>query len=101
DIAKLFNNKNIFIHSDATQIIGKLDVDLEKIKLDAISFSAHKIYGPKGIGAAYLRSNKYTTRDITSLIHGGEDQELGYRAGTPAVHNIVGFGKAAEIAKKN
>lgn len=101
EITKLFNGKDIFIHSDATQIVGKLEVDLEKINLDAISFSAHKIYGPKGIGAAYLRSDKYTTKDITSLIHGGDDQEFGYRAGTPAVHNIVGFGKAAEIAKKN
>lgn len=101
EITNLFNERNIFIHSDATQIVGKLDVDLEKVKLDAISFSAHKIYGPKGIGAAYLRSNKYTTKDITSLIHGGEDQEYGYRAGTAAVHNIVGFGKAAEIAKRD
>lgn len=100
-IAALFNKKNIFIHSDATQIVGKLDVDLEKIGLDAISFSAHKIYGPKGIGAVYLRANKYTTRDITALIHGGDDQEFGYRSGTPCVHNIVGFGKAAEISKKN
>lgn len=101
EITKLFNEKGIFLHSDATQIVGKLEVDLAKIKLDAISFSAHKIYGPKGIGAAYLRANKYTTKDITSLIHGGDDQELGYRAGTPAVHNIVGFGKAAEIAKRD
>lgn len=100
-IVEFFNDKKIFIHSDATQIVGKLEVDLDKINLDAISFSAHKIYGPKGIGAAYLRSNKYTTKDITSLIHGGDDQEFGYRAGTPAVHNIVGFGKAAEIAKRN
>lgn len=101
EIARIFNERNIFIHSDATQIVGKLDIDLEKIRLDSISFSAHKIYGPKGIGAAYLRANKYTTKDITSLIHGGEDQEFGYRAGTPAVHNIVGFGKAAEIAKRD
>lgn len=101
EIVKIFNEKNIFIHSDATQIVGKLEVDLRKTNLDAISFSSHKIYGPKGIGAAFLRSNKYTTKDITSLIHGGEDQEFGYRAGTPAVHNIVGFGKAAEIAKRN
>lgn len=101
EITKIFNEKNIFIHSDATQIVGRQEVDLENIKLDAISFSAHKIYGPKGIGAAYLRSNKYTTRDITALIHGGENQEFGYRAGTPAVHNIVGFGKAAEIAKRD
>lgn len=101
EIVKLFNEKDIFIHSDATQIVGKLGIDLEKTKLDAISFSSHKIYGPKGIGAAYLRSNKYTTKDITSLIHGGDDQEFGYRAGTPGVHNIVGFGKAAEIAKRD
>lgn len=100
-ITMLLNKKDIFIHSDATQIVGKLKVDLAKTRLDAISFSAHKIYGPKGIGAAFLRSNKYTNQDITSLIHGGEDQEFGYRAGTPAVHNIVGFGKAAEIANKS
>ena len=101
NIVNLFNQRDIFIHSDATQIVGKLNVDLEKTKLDAMSFSAHKIYGPKGVGAAYLRSNKYTTKDITSLIHGGEDQEYGYRAGTSAVHDIVGFGKAAEIAKRD
>lgn len=98
-IVELFRQKNVFLHSDATQIVGKLDVDMQKVLLDAMAFSAHKIYGPKGVGAAYLRANRYTTKDITALIHGGQDQELGYRAGTPAVHNIVGFGKAAELAK--
>ena len=62
--------------------------------------SAHKIYGPKGVGAAFVRQNGLSNYKMTSLIHGGL-QEDGYRAGTSAVHNIVGFGKACEIAKRD
>lgn len=100
-IAKLFIKKGIFLHADATQIFGKLEIDVDETKVDGISFSAHKIYGPKGVGAAYLRSDRYNTKNITALIHGGDEQEFGYRGGTPPVHNIVGFGKAAEIAKRD
>ena len=62
--------------------------------------SAHKIYGPKGVGATFIRQDSLSDYKITSLIHGGL-QERGYRAGTSAVHNIVGFGKACEIAKRD
>ena len=65
-----------------------------------MSFSAHKLYGPKGVGALYIRQNGLTNFKMTSLIHGGQ-QESGYRAGTHGVHNIVGFGKACEIAKRD
>lgn len=102
DIAKIlkeFEKRDIFLHSDATQAVGKIKVDVKETGLDALTFSSHKIYGPKGIGATFLKKDKYRMPDITSLIHGGDNQELGYRAGTLSVHNIVGFGKAAELAR--
>ena len=68
--------------------------------LDYASCSAHKIYGPKGIGAAFLKSDAYGIEPITALLHGGE-QESGFRGGTLAVHDIVGFGKAAELAVRD
>ncbi|ENK1242315.1 cysteine desulfurase [Clostridium botulinum] len=97
DIAK---QKGILFHSDATQVLGKIDIDVKKIPVDFLSMSAHKIYGPKGVGAAFVRQNGVSDFKMTSLIHGGL-QEKGYRAGTSAVHNIVGFGKACEIAKRD
>lgn len=96
-IAKLCAEKEIAFHSDLTQAVGKINIDVHDMGIDYASCSAHKIYGPKGIGAAYLKNDSYGIQPITALIHGGE-QESGYRAGTLAVHNIVGFGKAAEIA---
>lgn len=98
-LAEVYRERGIFVHSDATQAVGKIPVDMDRVRIDAMSFSAHKLYGPKGIGAAYLRSDGPRTRRISSLIHGGNDQESGYRAGTAAVANIVGFGKAAELAQ--
>lgn len=99
-LAELSKMKSILFHSDATQVLGKVKIDVKEVPVDFLSFSAHKIYGPKGIGACFIRKGKYTMPSITALIHGGE-QEEGYRAGTLAVHNIVGFGKAAEIAKRD
>ena len=96
-IAALCKKHGIAFHSDLTQAIGKIGIDVHELGLDYASCSAHKIYGPKGIGAAYLKADAYGIQPITSLLHGGE-QEFGFRAGTLAVHNIVGFGKAAEIA---
>lgn len=96
-ISQLCRTRNIAVHSDLTQAVGKINIDINDLGLDFASFSAHKLYGPKGIGAAVLRADKYGISPITSLIHGGE-QEFGFRAGTLAVHDIVGFGKAAEIA---
>lgn len=100
EIAKLCIKKGIAIHSDLTQAIGKMPIDVHDMGLDFASCSAHKIYGPKGIGAAFIKSDAYGIPPITALMHGGE-QENGFRAGTLAVHNIVGFGKAAEIALRD
>ena len=96
-IANICSKKGIAVHSDLTQAIGKMSVDVHAMHLDFASCSAHKIYGPKGVGAAFLKSDAYGIPPITAFMHGGE-QENGLRAGTLAVHNIVGFGKAAEIA---
>lgn len=99
-IAKMCSTKGIAIHSDLTQAIGKMAIDVHDMGLNFASCSAHKIYGPKGIGAAFIKSDAYGIPPITAFMHGGE-QENGFRAGTLAVHNIVGFGKAAEIALRD
>lgn len=99
-LSSIAKDYNILFHSDATQVLGKIDIDIKKVPVDFLSMSAHKIYGPKGVGAAFIRQNGISDFKITSLIHGGL-QERGYRAGTSAVHNIVGFGKACEIAKRD
>jgi cysteine desulfurase len=90
------DNKVIF-HVDAAQSAGKVDIDLEAMKVDLMSFSAHKIYGPKGIGALYVR-RKPRIR-IEAQMHGG-GHERGMRSGTLATHQIVGMGEAFRIAKE-
>ena len=100
EIATCCKSKNIAVHSDLTQAVGKLDINVKALGIDYASCSAHKLYGPKGVGAAFLKSDAYGIEPITSFMHGGE-QESGYRAGTLSVHNIVGFGKAAEIALRD
>ena len=99
-IAALCKKYGIAFHSDLTQAVGKVSLDVHDMGFDYASCSAHKIYGPKGIGAAYLKSDMFGIEPITAFMHGGE-QESGYRGGTLAVHNIVGFGKAAEIALRD
>ncbi|CAH0437300.1 cysteine desulfurase [Clostridium neonatale] len=99
-LCKIAKDNNILFHSDATQALGKINIDVKKLPVDFLSMSAHKIYGPKGVGAAFVRQSGLSNFKMTSLIHGGL-QEDGYRAGTSAVHNIVGFGKACEIAKRD
>lgn len=99
-VSEICKSHNVALHSDLTQALGKLEIDVKKLGIDYASCSAHKIYGPKGIGAAYMKSDAYGIAPITAFMHGGE-QEFGYRAGTHAVHNIVGFGKAAEIALRD
>ena len=99
-VSEICKSHNLALHSDLTQALGKLEIDVKKLGIDYASCSAHKIYGPKGIGAAYMKSDAYGIAPITAFMHGGE-QEFGYRAGTHAVHNIVGFGKAAEIALRD
>ena len=91
------HKNGVLFHTDATQISGKLTINMKDIPVDFMSLSAHKFHGPKGVGAAYIRSDEYGLPPITAFMHGGE-QEFGIRAGTLAVHNIVGFGKAAELA---
>lgn len=102
ELSDFFAANNLFFHTDATQIIGKIPVDLRKHKgIRFLSVSGHKIGGPKGIGVAIIRkqSKEIFTR-LTPLLHGG-GQENNYRSGTLAVHNIVGLGKAAELASQN
>lgn len=99
-LAKTSHDHNVLIHADITQAAGKIPVYVNELNVDFFSASAHKLYGPKGIGCAYIKADKYGLPPITSLLHGGE-QESGIRAGTLAVHNIVGFGKAAEIAMRD
>lgn len=99
-LAETAHKHGISIHADATQAAGKIPIDVHELGIDFLSASAHKLYGPKGIGCAYIKTDKYGLPPITALLHGGE-QESGIRAGTLAVHNIVGFGKAAEIAMRD
>ncbi|MDU1412559.1 MAG: cysteine desulfurase family protein [Clostridium sp.] len=99
-LSMIAKDNKVLFHSDATQVLGKTNIDVKKTPVDFLSMSAHKIYGPKGVGAAFIRQTGLSDYKLTSLIHGGL-QERGYRAGTSAVHNIVGFGKACEIAKRD
>ena len=97
EIGELCRSKGIIFHSDAAQATGKVEIDLEKIKVDLVSFSAHKSYGPKGIGALYVR-RKPRVR-LEAQMHGG-GHERGLRSGTLAPHQIVGMGEAFRIAKE-
>ena len=96
-IGELARSKKIIFHVDAAQSAGKVKIDLEKMKVDLMSFSAHKIYGPKGIGALYVR-RKPRVR-LEAQIHGG-GHERGLRSGTLPTHQIVGMGEAFRIAKE-
>ncbi|MGL9760509.1 MAG: IscS subfamily cysteine desulfurase [Symbiopectobacterium sp.] len=96
-IGEMCRSRGIVFHVDATQSVGKLPIDLSKIKIDLMSFSGHKIYGPKGIGALYVR-RKPRIR-IEAQMHGG-GHERGIRSGTLPVHQIVGMGEAYRIAKE-
>jgi len=99
-ISEIVSNNSILFHTDATQVVGKIDIGLSSSNIDFLSMSGHKIHGPKGIGIAYIAEDEYGFKNkITPLLHGGE-QEYNLRAGTLPVHNIVGIGKAAEIANK-
>ncbi|OLO26233.1 cysteine desulfurase DndA [Priestia megaterium] len=101
-IADLCYERNIFLHTDATQVVGKVEIILSDYPgITFLSCSGHKFHGPKGIGATFIRKDRYDLlTKITPLLHGG-GQEQGIRSGTLAVHNIVGLGKAAEIAKQS
>jgi|ETNmetMinimDraft_21_1059911.scaffolds.fasta_scaffold08366_4 cysteine desulfurase len=95
DIANIAKEYDILFHSDAIQVLGKLPVDVKKLNVDMMSFSAHKFYGPKGVGALFIKNGV----TIKPIIIGGS-QEKNMRAGTENVSGIAGLGLAAEIAKK-
>ncbi|PRX27656.1 cysteine desulfurase IscS [Paraburkholderia sp. BL18I3N2] len=96
-IGEITREKGIIFHVDAAQATGKIAIDLQKLKVDLMSFSAHKTYGPKGIGALYVR-RKPRIR-IEAQMHGG-GHERGMRSGTLATHQIVGMGEAFRIARE-
>ena len=96
EIGALCKQRDIIFHTDATQAFGKISIDVEAMGIDLLSMSGHKIYGPKGVGALYVRRKKPRVR-LQPLIHGG-GHERGMRSGTLNVPGIVGCGAAAEVA---
>jgi len=95
EIGAITRAKGVLLHSDAVQGIGKVDFDVQKMNVDLASITAHKMYGPKGVGALYVRRSKPRVRLVAQMDGGGH--ERGMRSGTLNVPGIVGFGKAAEI----
>ena len=96
EIAKICSKHNVLFHTDAVQAVGKVPINVKELGIDLLSISSHKLYGPKGIGALYIKNGI----SIDPVILGG-GQEHGLRSGTENVANIVGFGKACEIAQNN
>lgn len=96
EIGKIAKEKRIYFHTDAVQAMGNVNINVEELNVDLLSMSAHKFYGPKGIGALYVRKGV----KMTSFMHGGA-QERGRRASTENVASIVGLAKALEIASEN
>ncbi|KAK8089819.1 pyridoxal phosphate-dependent transferase [Apiospora hydei] len=97
EIGKLCRSKKVFFHTDAAQAVGKMSLDVNKMNIDLMSISSHKIYGPKGIGACYVRRRPRVR--LEPIISGG-GQERGLRSGTLAPPLVVGFGEACRIAKE-
>ena len=96
EIAKLCQERDVLFHSDAVQAIGKIPVDVNRDRIDLMSITAHKLYGPKGVGALYVRSKNPRVEIVAQIDGGGHEQ--GMRSGTLNVPGIVGLGKACEIA---
>lgn len=93
EIGEIAREAGVYFHSDAVQTVGHIPVNVDRLKVDLLSISAHKLYGPKGVGALYVRKGT----KLNSLVHGGE-QERRRRAGTENVPGMVGLGKAVELA---
>jgi len=98
EIGKIAHENDVLFHTDAAQAVGRIPIDVKKMNIDLMSFSSHKIYGPKGIGALYLRVLKPRVK-LDSIMFGG-GQERNIRSGTLNVPGIVGFAKAVEISQK-
>src|SRR2546425_753792 len=98
EIGKIAREKGVLFHTDATQGVGKLPLDVEAMHVDLLSMSAHKMYGPKGVGALYVRAKNPRVR-LTPVMDGG-GHERGFRSGTLNVPGIVGFGKACELCRE-
>ena len=98
EIGKIAHENDVLFHTDAAQAVGHIPIDVKKMNIDLMSFSSHKIYGPKGIGALYLRVLKPRVK-LDSIMFGG-GQERNIRSGTLNVPGIVGFAKAVEISQK-
>ncbi len=95
EIGRIAREAEIYFHTDAVQAVGHIPADVNELGVDLLSMSAHKLYGPKGVGALYIRKGSR----LTPFMHGGE-QEQERRAGTHNVPGIVGFGRAAELARQ-
>lgn len=99
EIGKVCRERSVLFHTDATQAFGKVPIDVDAMCIDLLSMSAHKIYGPKGVGALYVRRRKPRVR-LAPQIHGG-GHERGNRSGTLNVPSIVGFGEAVRLARES
>merc|ERR1712176_430107 len=97
EIGRICRSKKIFFHTDAAQAVGKIPLDVNAMKVDLMSISGHKIYGPKGVGAIYVRRRPRVR--IDPIISGG-GQERGMRSGTLAPALIVGLGEAARLGRE-
>ncbi|WP_020599571.1 cysteine desulfurase family protein [Spirosoma panaciterrae] len=99
EIAQLAHEAGALFMTDATQAVGKLPIDVDAIGIDLLAFSAHKFYGPKGVGGLFIRQRRPNKVKLEALLHGG-GHERGLRSGTLNVPGIVGMGKAAELARQ-
>jgi len=98
EIGALCKERGVIFHTDATQWVGKMPTDVQKDNIDLLSWSGHKIYGPMGVGALFVRRRRPRVRLVAQIEGGG--QERGYRSGTHNVPGIVGFGKACELCEQ-
>ena len=99
EVGAICRERGILLHTDVAQALGRIPVDAQALNADLMALTAHKMHGPKGIGALYVRRTRPRVR-VESLIHGGQ-HERGLRSGTLASHQIVGFGKTAELGAED